>query len=270
MCVPGDGPELRDSGQMTDEAIPQPQVILISGGNVGIGRSTALRFARAGASIAIAARNAGTAQETLRLLDAAGAEGHFVPCDVRDDAQCDRAVTETVERFGRLDVLVNNAGSIIRRLTVAQLTTAQWQEMMDVNLNGAFYLSRAALPHLLATRGNIVNVASYAGLVGFAGSAAYCAAKGALVQLTRAMALDHAAEGVRVNCVCPGSVRTPMIAAAWEQHGPGAAVAWAEKHPLGRIAEPEEVAEAIYWLASAAGSFVTGVALPVDGGITAG
>ena len=261
---------MMDETGPSDESRPQPLAILISGGNIGIGRAAALRFAREGASIAIAARNAETAQETLGLIQAAGAQGHFVACDVRDDSQCDRAVTETVARFGRLDVLVNNAGSIIRKRTVAQLTTAQWHEMMDVNLHGAFYLSRAALPHLLTTRGNIVNVASYAGLVGFAGSAAYCAAKGALVQLTRAMALDHAAEGVRVNCVCPGSVRTPMIAAAWEQHGPGAAEAWAEKHPLGRIAEPEEVAEAIYWLASAAGSFVTGVALPVDGGITAG
>ena len=261
---------MMDETGPSDESRPQPLATLISGGNVGIGRATALRFARSGALVTIAARNAETAQETLGLIQAAGAQGHFVSCDVRDDAQCDQAVTETVERFGRLDVLVNNAGSILRKRTVAQLTTAQWHEMMDVNLNGAFYLSRAALPHLLTTRGNIVNVASYAGLVGFAGSAAYCAAKGALVQLTRAMALDHAAEGVRVNCVCPGSVRTPMIAAAWEQHGPGAAEAWAEKHPLGRIAEPEEVAEAIYWLASAAGSFVTGVALPVDGGITAG
>ena len=250
--------------------MPQQLVILISGGNVGIGRATALRFARDGAQIVVAARNATTAQETLQQIHAAGAQGHFVACDVRDEEQCDQAVAETIARYRRLDVLVNNAGSIVRGLTVAQLTTAQWRETLDVNLNGAFYLSRAALTHLVATRGTIVNVASYAGLVGFAGSAAYCAAKGALVQLTRAMALDHAAEGIRVNCVCPGSVRTPMIAAAWEQHGPGAAEAWAEKHPLGRIAEPEEVAEAIYWLASAAGSFVTGVALPVDGGITAG
>ena len=250
--------------------MPQQLAILISGGNVGLGRATALRFARAGAQIMVAARNATTAQETLQLIHAAGAQGHFVACDVRDEQQCDQAVAETLARYGRLDVLVNNAGSIVRGLTVAQLTTSQWREMLDVNLNGAFYLSRAALPHLAASCGNIVNVASYAGLVGFAGSAAYCAAKGALVQLTRAMALDHAAEGIRVNCVCPGSIRTPMIEAAWEQHGPGAAEAWAVKHPLGRIAEPEEVAEAIYWLASAAGSFVTGVALPVDGGITAG
>ncbi|MCY4024560.1 MAG: SDR family NAD(P)-dependent oxidoreductase [Anaerolineaceae bacterium] len=255
---------------VTDKAMSGHPVVLISGGNIGIGRAVALRFAREGASIVIAARNAETAQETLGLIETAGGQSHFVACDVRDEAQCDRAVMETVERHGRLDVLVNNAGSIIRQRTVAQLTTAQWREMLDVNLNGTFYLSRAALPHLARTRGNIVNVSSYAGLVGFPGSAAYCAAKGAVVQLTRAMALDHAAEGIRVNCVCPGSVNTPMIAAAWEQHGPGAKELWSEKHPLGRIAEAEEVAEAIYWLASDAASFVTGAALPVDGGITAG
>lgn len=245
-------------------------VVLISGGNVGIGRATALRFARAGARIVIAARNAETARDTMSLIKAAGGQGRFVACDVRDEAQCERAVAETVERHGRLDVLVNNAGGIVRQRTVAQLSTAQWQEMLDVNLNGTFYLCRAALPHLARSRGNIVNVSSYAGLVGFPGSAAYCAAKGAVVQLTRAMALDHAPEGIRVNCVCPGSVNTPMIAAAWERHGPGAEQLWSEKHPLGRIAEAEEVAEAIYWLASEAASFVTGAALPVDGGITAG
>lgn len=250
--------------------MPQQPVVLISGGNAGIGRATALRFARAGARIVIAARNAETAQETLGLIEAAGGQGRFVACDVRDEAQCERAVADSVERHERLDVLVNNAGSIIRQLNVAQLTTAQWQEMLDVNLNGTFYLCRAALPHLARSRGNIVNVSSYAGLVGFPGSAAYCAAKGAVVQLTRAMALDHAPEGIRVNCVCPGSVNTPMIAAAWERHGPGAEQLWSEKHPLGRIAEAEEVAEAIYWLASDAASFVTGAALPVDGGITAG
>ncbi len=255
---------------MNDNGVPGLPVVLISGGNVGIGRATALRFARAGARIVIAARNAETARETLGLIEAAGGQGRFVACDVRDETQCDRVVAESVERHGRLDVLVNNAGSIIRQRSVAQLTTAQWQEMLDVNLNGTFYLCRAALPHLARTRGNIVNVSSYAGLVGFPGSAAYCAAKGAVVQLTRAMALDHAAEGIRVNCVCPGSVNTPMIAAAWEQHGPGAEELWSEKHPLGRIAEAEEVAEAIYWLASDAASFVTGAALPVDGGITAG
>ncbi|MCE2490377.1 MAG: SDR family oxidoreductase [Anaerolineae bacterium] len=255
---------------MTDRAMPQQPVILISGGNIGIGRATALRFAGAGAQIVIAARNADTARETLDLVSQAGGQGQFVPCDVRDEAQCDQAVAASVGRYGRLDVLVNNAGIIVRNRTVAQTTTEQWQAMLDVNVSGAFYLSRAALPHLAVTRGNIVNVSSYAGLVGFPGSAAYCAAKGALVQLTRAMALDHATEGIRVNCVCPGSVRTPMIEKAWQQHGQGAAELWSEKHPLGRIAEAEEVAEAIYWLASDGASFVTGAALPVDGGITAG
>lgn len=131
-------------------------------------------------------------------------------------------------------------------------------------------MSKSALPHLIAAKGNIVNVSSYLGLVGFPGLAAYCAAKGALVQLTRAMALDHAAEGVRVNCVCPGSVRTPMIEAAWEQYGEGAEQIWNAKHPMGRIALADEIADAILYLASHEASFVTGAVLAVDGGITAG
>ena len=132
-------------------------------------------------------------------------------------------------------------------------------------------MSKFALPEMIrGGSGCIVNVASYFGLVGGKGVAAYCASKGALVQLTRAMALDHADEGVRVNCVCPGSVQTPMIDQAWAEYGDGAPELWAAKHPIGRIAQPDEVAQAILYLASSASSFVTGAALPIDGGITAG
>ncbi len=246
------------------------RVVLISGGNSGIGRATALRFAQAGARVAIAARNADTAAGTLKAVDAAGSEGVFIECDVRDPVQCERAVASTVAQFGGLNVLVNNAGTIVREATVADLSVDAWHAQFDVNVNGAFYLSKYALPHLIASKGNIVNVASYAGLVGFPQAPGYCASKGALIQLTRAMALDHARDGVRVNCVCPGSVQTPMIEAAWQTFGEGAEARWADKHPLGRVAQPEEVAAAIYYLASAQASFITGVALPVDGGITAG
>jgi len=138
-------------------------------------------------------------------------------------------------------------------------------------VKGAFLMSRAALPALRASRGAIVNVASYVGLVGFAGAAAYAASKAALVNLTRSMALDHAREGVRVNAVCPGSVDTEMIHAAWAAFPDPAAAAsaWAAKHPIGRIATADEVAAAILFLASRDAGFITGVALPVDGGITA-
>ncbi|MCC6617327.1 MAG: SDR family oxidoreductase [Anaerolineae bacterium] len=248
----------------------QGKVALITGGNVGIGRATALRFAAKGAQVMIAARDAGRAQAVVDAIAAAGGSARFVACDVRDPAQCAGAVSAAIEAYGRLDILVNNAGIILRNRSVLETSIDEWEDIFAVNSKGAFLMSKAALPHLLATKGNIVNVASYAGLVGFPGAVAYCASKGALIQLTRAMALDHARQGVRVNCVCPGSVHTPMIEAAWELYGEGAPEAWAEKHPLGRIATPEEVAAAILFLASADADFVTGVALPVDGGITAG
>ena len=145
----------------------------------------------------------------------------------------------TLDRHGRIDILVNAAGIIHRNRTLEQHTEAEWDETFDTNVKGAFLMSRSALPHLRAVRGAIVNVASYAGLVGFAGAAAYAASKAALVNLTRTIALDHAAEGVRANCVCPGSVDTDMIREAWRLTG------------------------------AVDAGFITGVALPVDGGITA-
>lgn len=248
----------------------QNKVVVISGGNTGIGRAISVRFAEEGAVVVIAARNADRAQETIEMVEQAGSKGYFVACDVTDIDQCKNLIQETVDRCGKLDVLVNNAGIIYRNRTVKETTPEEWQKTFDVNVNGAFYLSKFAIPHLEASKGNIVNVASYVGLVGFQGTAAYCASKGALVQLTRAMALDHAGDGVRVNCVCPGSVHTEMITSAWEAYGEGAEQVWASKHPLGRIAQPQEVADVILYLASAESSFLTGVALPVDGGITAG
>lgn len=248
----------------------QNKVAVISGGNIGIGRAIALRFVEAGATVVITARNHDTADETLSLIQENGGKGHFIACDVTQIDQCEHVIQETIATFGKLDSLVNNAGIIYRNKTVIETTPEEWLKTFDVNVNGPFYLSKFALPHLIATKGNIVNVASYVGLVGFKGLPAYCASKGALVQLTKAMALDHASEGVRVNCVCPGSVHTEMITSAWETYGEGAEDVWSSKHPLGRIAQPKEVADAILYLASDEASFLTGVALPVDGGITAG
>jgi len=248
----------------------QDKVVIISGGNIGIGRAISLRFAEEGAIVVIAARNAETAQETLEMIEATGGRGQFIPCDVTQVDQCEQLIQETIQSQDQLDVLVNNAGIIYRNCTVKETTVDEWKKTFDVNVNGAFYLSKFAIPHLEASKGNIVNVASYVGLVGFKGIPAYCASKGALVQLTRAMALDHAEAGVRVNCVCPGSVHTEMITSAWEAYGEGAEDVWASKHPLGRIAQPVEVADAILYLASSESSFLTGVALPVDGGVTAG
>lgn len=248
----------------------QDKIAIISGGNSGIGRAISIRLAEEGATVVIAARNAETAQETLEMIEVTGRDGSFVACDVTDIDQCEQVIQKTIERHGKLDVLVNNAGIIYRNRTVKETTAEEWKRTFDVNVNGAFYLSKFAIPHLEQSKGNIVNVASYVGLVGFKGTAAYCASKGALVQLTRAMALDHAEAGVRVNCVCPGSVHTEMIMSAWEAYGEGAEEIWSSKHPLGRIAQPKEVADAILYLASDESSFLTGVALPIDGGVTAG
>jgi NAD(P)-dependent dehydrogenase (short-subunit alcohol dehydrogenase family) len=191
--------------------------------------------------------------------------------DVTQARDCEHAVGRAVDEFGRLDILVNGAGVIYRNRTIEQTTEEEWDSTFDTNVKGAFLMCKYAMPALRLTRGNIVNIASYVGLVGFAGASAYAASKAALVNLTRSLALDHAREGIRVNCVCPGSVDTDMIHNAWRLYGDveKAQRVWAEKHPLGRIATPDEVARAILFLAGDEASFITGAALPVDGGITA-
>ena len=243
------------------------KVVLITGGTRGVGLATARAFAQEGASVVLTGRDVARGHEAAMMVLRAS----FAPGDVRIPTDCERVVTETTKRLGRLDVLVNNAGVIYRDRTAEQTTENEWDTTFATNVKGAFLISRSALPSLRAARGVIVNVASYAGLVGFAGAAAYAASKPALVNLTRTMALDRATEGLRVNCVCPGSVETDMIYQAWQAFPDPAAARrrWEGKHPLGRIATPDEVARAILFLASDDAAFITGVALPVDGGITA-
>lgn len=245
------------------------QVALITGGNRGIGLATARLIAQEGARVALVARNQADGQAAASTIPGA----IFIPCDVTRASDCEHAVEETVRTFGRLDILFNNAGIILRNRNVEATTEAEWDALMDTNIKGTFLMSRAALPHLRAAGGGvIVNTASYLGLVGMPGVAAYCASKGAVVNLTRAMALDHARENIRVNCICPGSVETDMIHAAWRNYGDlsEAARVWAAKHPMNRIASPDEVARVVLFLASDDSSFITGAAVPVDGGITAG
>jgi NAD(P)-dependent dehydrogenase (short-subunit alcohol dehydrogenase family) len=240
---------------------------LVTGGNRGIGLAVVRMLSSAGASVALAARNQARGEKA-----AAAAAAKFIQTDVREASDCEKAVNETLAAFGRLDILVNAAGVIFRNRTVEQTTEAEWDATFDTNAKGAFLMAKYALPLLRDSKGVIVNVASYVGLVGFAGTSAYAASKAALVNLTRSMALDHAREGIRINCVCPGSVETEMIHEAWEKYGDveKARKIWSEKHPLGRIASPEEIARTVLFLAGEDASFVTGAALPVDGGITAG
>ena len=243
------------------------RVALITGGNRGIGLATAHLFAAEGAKVMLLARDQAKGEEEAKQIPGA----KFIQGDVSKSGDCQRAVEETIRLHGELDVLVNCAGIIFRNRTVEQTTEEEWDSTFDVNVKGTFLMSKYAMPALRERKGCVVNVASYVGLVGFAKTSAYAASKAAIVNLTRTMALDHAREGVRINAVCPGSVDTEMIHDAWQKYGnvEEAQRVWAEKHPLGRIARAEEVAHAILFLASEESSFITGVALPVDGGITA-
>jgi NAD(P)-dependent dehydrogenase (short-subunit alcohol dehydrogenase family) len=244
------------------------KIVLVTGGNRGIGLATARLFAAEGAQVMLFARDAAAGQAVAEGIPGA----HFVGGDVSRAADCERAVAETLRLCGGLDILVNCAGIIHRNRTVEQTSEAEWDATFDTNVKGMFLMCKAALPFLRARKGCIVNMSSYVGLVGFAGASAYAASKAAIINLTRSMALDHAREGIRVNAICPGSVDTGMIHSAWQQTGNAeeAQRRWAEKHPLGRIARPEEVARVILFLSSDEASFITGTALPVDGGITAG
>lgn len=244
------------------------KVALITGGNRGIGLAAAKLFAAEGARVLIAARN-----ESDGIAAASQVTGAlFVRCDVKYAPDCERTVSAAVQAFGRLDVLFNNAGVIYRNLPVEATSEQIWDDTIDTNLKGAFLMSKYALPHLRSSGGGaIINSASYVALVGFPGLAAYCASKAGIVNLTRAMALDHARDNIRVNCICPGSVDTEMIHSAWRAYGDldKAAEVWAGKHPMGRIAAPEEIARVVLFLASDDSSFITGAAIPIDGGITA-
>lgn len=247
------------------------RVALITGGTSGIGRATAVLFAREGARVVITGRDEARGRAVVGEIEKGGGEALFVSSDVRRAADCRAAVERTLAAFKGLDVLFNNAGVFFAH-TVLDCTEEEWDETIDVSLKGAFLMSKLALPTMIARgRGVIINNASGWGLVGGDAAAAYCAAKGGVVLLTKAMAIDHGRQGIRINCICPGDVETPMLpedarrrGLAWEDYLKGAA-----NRPLGRIGRPEEIARAALFLASDDSSFMTGSALVVDGGGTA-
>jgi NAD(P)-dependent dehydrogenase (short-subunit alcohol dehydrogenase family) len=247
------------------------KVALVTGGTSGIGRATALLFAGEGAQVAITGRNEARGRSVVEEIEEAGGRAVFLRSDVRFAADCQRAVEETLHAFGGLDILFNNAG-IYYPNTVPDSSEEEWDLTIDICLKGTYLMSKFALPGMIAQgRGVIVNNASGWGLVGGGEAAAYCAAKGGVVLLTKAMAIDHGPQGIRVNCVCPGDVDTPMLpddarqrGMKWEDY-----LAAASDRPLGRIGTPEEIARAVLFLASDDASFVTGAILAVDGGGTA-
>ena len=243
------------------------KVALVTGAGSGIGSATAVQFAVEGAQVACVDLTADAAAETARTIAMRGGEAIALAADVTDQAACARMVEQTLARFGRLTTLVNSAGIRPERPGPTP-TLAEWQRVVDINLTGSYLASRAALPALAASgAGSITHLASIFGLVGGATGAAYAASKGAIVNLTRQMALEWAPR-VRVNCVCPGVIETPMTAPL--RADPAWAEAVLKRYPLGRFGRPEEIAAAILFLASDEAGFITGVALPVDGGYTAG
>jgi NAD(P)-dependent dehydrogenase (short-subunit alcohol dehydrogenase family) len=249
----------------------QGRVAIITGGSDGIGRATAILFAQEGARIVVADVEAAGGGQTVEAILTNGGQAVFVTCDVARATDCQMLVHRTIQVFGRLDILFNNAGVNCCK-TVVDMDEEEWDRTLDVNAKGVYLMSKYAIPYMASNhRGAIVNTASVLGLVGDKNAAAYCASKGAVVLLTKAMAVDHAEDNIRVNCVCPGCVDTPMLQKQMRQMGGIEALmpVYAGKHPLGRIATPEEVAKAALYLASDESSFVTGACLVVDGGRTA-
>jgi NAD(P)-dependent dehydrogenase (short-subunit alcohol dehydrogenase family) len=245
---------------------------LITGGASGIGRATALLFTREGAAIAIADVNEAAGNKLVEQINSAGGRALFEPVDVTLASDCKRIVERTMCEFGAIQILFNNAG-IILRVSVTELSEQQWDRVMDVNVKSMFLMSREVIPHMTRTGGgSIINMASGWGLAGGPKAAAYCASKGAVVLLTKAMAIDHGPQGIRVNCICPGDTDTNMLRSEAQQLGQPSPRFLAEgaQRPLGRVGKPEEIAQAALYLASDASSFVTGAALVVDGGGLAG
>lgn len=240
---------------------------LVTGATSGIGRATALRFAEAGARVALVGRDAGTLNEVAGQVSERGGEAVRVRADVMVEEDARRAVEEATEKFGGLDVLVNAAG-IIASGTVENTSLEDWDAMMNINLRSVFHLMQLSVPHLEKRPGNVVNVSSVTGLRAFPGVLAYCVSKAGVDQLTRCAALELAPKGVRVNAVNPGVVVTQIHRRGGMDEGRYAAFLEHSKttHPIGRVGTPEEVAELILFLASDRASWITGATYSIDGG----
>ncbi len=249
----------------------QDRVAVVTGSGSGIGRASALEFARAGARVVVVDINAVAARETVSQIQSAGGKALAVETDVANPDSVQRLVAETLRAFGRIDVLMNNAAIQVNK-TVEDTTVEEWNREMAVNVGGIFLCCKFFFPHLRKTKGAIVNMSSVNGFFTEPMCAGYCATKAAIIGLTKAMAIDHGKEGIRVNCICPGYIDAGLAEGYFEaQPDPQAArVAAGKLHALWRIGRPEEVGRAAVFLASDEASFITGAALTVDGGFSSG
>jgi NAD(P)-dependent dehydrogenase (short-subunit alcohol dehydrogenase family) len=244
------------------------KVAMVTGSASGIGRGVSIRLAEMGAFIAVLDIDETGGRESAAEIEARGSEAIFLKCDVRSASACRRAVKTTVQRSGKIDILCNCAGIAIRK-DVIDLTEEEWDLALDVTLKGIYLLSREVVPHMMRSGGgSIINIGSGWSLKGGPRAASYCAAKGGALNLTRAMAIDHGNHNIRVNCVCPGDVETPMLLSECAQLGEDreAFLREAANRPLARVGTPDDIANAVLFLASPMSSWITGAALVVDGG----
>jgi meso-butanediol dehydrogenase/(S,S)-butanediol dehydrogenase/diacetyl reductase len=246
--------------------------VLVTGSTSGIGEGTVKAFAAHGARVMVSGRNRERGEKVVGDIRAAGGEAELIIGDVAEAEFCEALIEDTVAQFGRLDILFNNAGIAING-KITSHSAAAWQALLDTNLSSVFHLSRAAIGHMKNQGGGvIVNMSSECGLIGYEDLAAYSATKGAIVMFTKALALDHAHDNIRVNAVCPGDIDTPMTDIGWQAlnlTSEEIRERLKEHIPIGRVGLPEDIAAAVMYLASDAAGFVTGAIFPVDGGTTA-
>lgn len=243
------------------------KVAFVTGAGSGIGRATALAFASAGASVTVADISQESSRETARLIEEQGGRAFAVKCDVTRAEDVKAALSKTIETFGRLDFAFNNAGVEQKNSATAEIEEEEWDRIVNINLRGVFLCMKYEIPLLLKQGGAIVNTSSGAGVIGIKGGAAYTAAKHGLIGLTKSAALDYALQNIRINAVCPGYIDTSMMDRFTGGTPEGREQVISEE-PIGRMGQPEEIANAVVWLCSDASSFVIGHALVVDGGQT--
>jgi len=239
------------------------KVALITGYGSGLGQAIGVLYAKEGAAVAGTSRSEAKGRATSALIEKEGGRTIFYAGDVGDSSLMETVVEETIRAFGGIDILVNSAG-IRTNGSITEITEAEWDRTLDTNLKGVFVVSRLVVPIMIRRGGGVIlNIAARSGIAGQAGRAAYCASKGGMITLTEAMAMDYASHRIRVNCICPGPTRTPMV----DTSSPERLARYAKRVPMGRIGEPEDIAYAALYLASEEASLVTAAILAVDGGM---